>query len=86
MEQTQLIMLIVGSLSSLVVGWVTKRYTAVPNGLIPLVNGTLASVGFATLGGLGFTYAAVLTGMGAAYAATAAYETAHVVKPSGGAS
>lgn len=81
MDKTQLIMLMVGSASSLIIGWITKKYTAVPNGLIPLINGALATLAFATIGGLGFTYEALVTGMAAAYMGIAAYEGSKSVKP-----
>lgn len=78
MDATQLIMLMGGGVGSLVIGFITKKYTTVPNGLIPLINGTVFSLLFATLGGMGFTYQALITGMSAAYAATAAYELKNV--------
>jgi len=74
METSQIILMVTGSIGSLVIGAVTKKFTTVPNGLIPLINGTVATVLFATVGGLGFTVAAFMTGMASAYTATAAYE------------
>lgn len=74
METTQLIMLMGGGIGSLALGALAKKIKQIPNELIPLINGVVFSLLFATLGKLGFTMAAVLTGMGAAYGATTVYE------------
>lgn len=81
MEVTQLITLVGGGIASLVLGAVQKKVPQIPNGLIPLVNGAVLSLLFATIGGLGFTYSAVIAGMTAAYVGTAAYELKNVAKP-----
>ena len=83
-ETKELIMMMGGGLASLIMGGITKKIPQVSNALIPLINGAVLTFLFATIGGLGFTYLALTTGMAAAYVGTAAYELKNVAKPGGG--
>ena len=74
-------MLMGGGIGSLLLGWLMKKWPSLPNGLIPLLNGAVFSLLYATIGKMGFSYDTLITGMAAAYAATAVYELTTVGKP-----
>lgn len=73
-EILSLLWLVATSAGSTIVGLALKKWPAFPNELIPHMNGALATILFATLGGLDIK-AAALAGMAAAYGATVIKET-----------
>jgi hypothetical protein len=83
MESKELILMVGGGIGSMIVGFLTKKFSALPNGLIPLINGTVFTVLFATLGGTPWSQS-LLLGMSAAFAGTAVYEAKKAIsKPKG---